>query len=159
MRHLILATLSIFLFTTSADAWVLCAKKDKRTDSYREGTSVKLRNVCRKTEVVVDPAEIGLQGPEGPAGEKGEPGDIGPVGPAGPSGVDGSFAACTVRSRSLTYPGGEVLCDEGEVALGWGSSQPPGRFQPMSDLAGWSFGNAQTHSLNLICCPAAGAGE
>ena len=114
MRILILATLSIFLFTTNADAWVLCAKKDKRTDSYREGTTVKLRNICRKSEVVVDPAEIGLQGPkgdtgdQGPAGPKGDTGDQGPQGDAGQDGLPGADGVSPPRKVLLDDDGEEI---------------------------------------------------
>ncbi|MDC0292656.1 collagen-like protein [Candidatus Binatia bacterium] len=118
MKQIILAVLSIFFFTTTADAWVLCAKKDKRTDSYREGTTVKLRNLCRKSEVVVDPTEIGLQGPEGPQGiqgpqgdpgVKGDTGDSGPkgdsgaAGPAGPQGAPGTQGPRGDRGPGLPF--------------------------------------------------------
>ena len=119
MRILTLAIFSIFLFTTNADAWVLCAKKDKRTDSYREGTTVKLRNICRKSEVVVDPADLGMVGPEGPqgptgdAGEKGDTGDQGAQGDAGQDGLPGADGVSAAVEILLDANGDEV----GEVSL------------------------------------------
>ena len=85
----LLTVLSVIALASSADAWTLCAKKDRRTNAYKEGSPVKLRNVCRTNEIAIDPAELGLQGPKGdtgdrgPAGPKGDTGDQGPQGDAG----------------------------------------------------------------------------
>ena len=169
MRILIPTALALLLFATNADAWVLCAKRDKRTDSYREGTSVKIRNICRKSEVVVDPADLGMVGPEGPQGPKGdagEKGDTGDQGPQGDPGLDGQpgadgsdLSACVTRSRPLAYPGGVAVCEAGEVALGWGSNLLPVNYLPLEDLSGWGFSldrDVHTQNVTIICCPAGG---
>ncbi len=60
--------------------------------------TVKIRDVCRTGETVVDTRALGLVGPPGligPQGPKGDPGDVGmpglqgPLGPQGPPGVEG----------------------------------------------------------------------
>ena len=160
MKQLILAVLSIFFFATNADAWVLCAKKDKRTDSYREGTTVKLRNLCRKSEVVVDPAEIGLQGPEGPAGPEGSPGEKGDSGDTGPKGDPGvGLEGCVVRESFRTCVDGwnwDAVCESGEVALsvGFDRAEEEIRSVPYGDLHGWNVTvNTCPARAYLVCCP------
>ncbi len=49
----------------------------------KQGAVARLRTSCKANETTLDPAEIGIQGPEGP------PGPEGPAGPAGPE-VTGS---------------------------------------------------------------------
>jgi hypothetical protein len=70
----------------TADAVVLCAKA--RKDSTFN-SSVKIRGVCKASEVPLDPAMLGLQGPPGIAGAPGPAGPIGLPGPKGDPGVQG----------------------------------------------------------------------
>ena len=66
--------------SSQASAAVLCAPKSG------EGT-VRVREACKKNEVQLDPATLGLQGPPGPPGPKGDKGNPGEQGPAGPGAV------------------------------------------------------------------------
>src|SRR5205807_3271407 len=52
----------------------------------------KARDVCKRGETQVDPAALGLQGPQGPQGSPGPQGVPGPEGPVGPL----DPLACTV---------------------------------------------------------------
>lgn len=60
----VLASMTAVVTWQTASATVLCAR--------RSGTLV-IRDVCRKTETLVDPAALGLQGPPGPPGPPGDP--------------------------------------------------------------------------------------
>src|SRR5688572_12649049 len=66
----------VLVMSAPAHAVVLCAKK--RADGTFN-TSVKIREACKVTETLLDPASLGLQGPAGPPG------------PAGPAGGPGLF--------------------------------------------------------------------
>ncbi len=73
MRH-IASALVILLATSPAYALVLCARP--RADGSIS-TSLKVREVCKLTEMQLDPIGLGLQGPPGPQGEPGSPGPAG----------------------------------------------------------------------------------
>ncbi len=62
----------------SASAAVLCKARN---------ATVKVRDLCKLTEMRLDPTALGLQGPVGLQGVKGDRGDPGPVGPPGAGAV------------------------------------------------------------------------
>jgi hypothetical protein len=66
---------------TTVRSAVLCARP-KTDGSYN--TTVKLRQVCKTSETALDPAALGLRGPQGDQGLTGPQGAAGPVGPQGP---------------------------------------------------------------------------
>lgn len=114
MLRIVLSLTAVVVVTTSdAFALVMCSSVNRATGQPREGGSLRLRSACKTTEVQIDPATVGLQGPpgaQGPVGEQGppgatgvqgvggpqgptgEPGQVGQAGPPGPSGPSG--AAC-----------------------------------------------------------------
>src|SRR4051812_10801129 len=101
-----------------AAALVMCGRKG-RSGEVAEGASIKLRDVCRTSEVQVDPMELNLQGPTG------DPGTVGPPGPVGPPGVPG--AGLVLRDMSgnkvgdvldpFTGDAATVLIDTGSVVV------------------------------------------
>ena len=79
----------VLLTVANAEALVLCGKVSKKTGEVREGTSIRLRTECKTSEIELDPAELGLQGPQGEPGVDGEPGTPGEQGPKGDPGPQG----------------------------------------------------------------------
>jgi hypothetical protein len=67
-KALLSITAAAMLVATSAEAVVLCAKP--RSDSTYN-TSVKIRESCKTGETQLDPAALGLQGPQGVPGTPG----------------------------------------------------------------------------------------
>jgi hypothetical protein len=69
--------LSFLLSAATAHSAALCAKP-RADGSYN--TSVKLREVCKAHETTLDPAALGLRGPQGEQGPAGPQGAVGPQG-------------------------------------------------------------------------------
>jgi hypothetical protein len=65
---------------SAAHAVVLCAPKVKKTGELKEGAAIKLCTACKSTELQLDPAALGLQGPAGQDGADGAPGSPGSSG-------------------------------------------------------------------------------
>ncbi|MCW5891404.1 MAG: hypothetical protein KIT14_12755 [bacterium] len=76
----------------SADALVLCAPK-------KGVGALKVRDACKKKETTVDPASVGLVGPQGVPGPKGDQGE---EGVAGPPGASGPLAAYQIVESTQT---------------------------------------------------------
>jgi hypothetical protein len=86
-RHSIAAAIvCILALATTVRSAVLCARP-KSDGSFN--TTVKLRGTCKPSETVLDPAALGLRGPQGEQGATGPEGPAGPQGPAGPLGPEG----------------------------------------------------------------------
>lgn len=88
-RHLVLlitvASIGL-LIPVEAAALVQCAKVRRSTGEIRDGTPIRLRAECKLSEVELDPAALGLQGPPGTDGVDGQPGSQGNPGPQGEPG-------------------------------------------------------------------------
>lgn len=91
----IVASLTVVVTTMSSTAFalVVCSSVNRATGQPREGGSLRLRTTCKSTEVQVDPATVGLQGPPGPQGPTGEQGSPGVPGAQGPTGQQGPVGA------------------------------------------------------------------
>lgn len=63
----VLAAVEVVVHVTSAHAAVLCARR--RADGTLN-SSVRIREGCRPSEAQLDPAALGLRGPQGPAGPR-----------------------------------------------------------------------------------------
>jgi collagen triple helix repeat protein len=90
MRHVIVAAFSLAVisaFSTAAHSDVLCVAD---SGSNKGALKVESGSSCHSKETKVDPASIGLQGPQGPAGAQGTPGPQGLPGPQGAQGVPGA---------------------------------------------------------------------
>lgn len=103
-------TLTAVVPTMTADALalVVCSPVNRATGRAREGAPMRLRTACKPTEVQIDPATVGLQGPpgeQGPAGEQGSPGATGERGAPGADGLAG--LSCWDRD-------GDTICDASE---------------------------------------------
>lgn len=106
-------SLTAVVTTMSADAFalVVCSPVNRATGQAREGAPLRLRTACRTTEVQIDPAAVGLQGPAGAQGPQGESGPQGPAGDPGANGTNG--VACWDTD-------GDHACDSGEDVNGDG---------------------------------------
>jgi hypothetical protein len=54
----------VLLEAADAQALVLCAARQKRTDAIRNGAPLKLREACRAKEIAVEADDIGLAAPK-----------------------------------------------------------------------------------------------
>jgi len=108
-----LALVALLTVASAADAIVLCAKP-KKNGTYN--TSVKIREACRKGETPLDPAALGLRGPQGAEGSQGAKGDRGDPGPAGLPAWERPCPPDSVRS-------GDICIDTYEASV-W--RIPPG---------------------------------
>lgn len=103
MRKVLLAVLMVGAWSR-VDAAVLCTPKSGQG-------SVSVRTECKKNEVQLDPAALGLQGPVGAQGQKGDKGDAGLQGPAGPGAVvrdaNGAFVALLLEEHRVIRQGGD----------------------------------------------------
>lgn len=97
------AAIATLAFSSTADASVMCARKNA-AGQLVEGATIRLRAACRRVEAELDPIALSLQGPEGPPG---------PQGAAGPSGPEGPTHGCVLR---LTCEG-TGLADRGMVGV------------------------------------------
>lgn len=129
----------VLMTVANAEALVLCGKVSKKTGKVREGTPIRLRTECKTSEIELDPAELGLQGPPGVPGDDGEDGADGTngldglacwdvdadhecdvdedlvlptgCGPEDCRGEDGVVGVC--ESRNLVFPSnGDSTCSE-----------------------------------------------
>lgn len=98
----------VVVMASEAFALVLCSSANRATGQPREGSSVRLRTACKTTEVQIDPAAVGLQGPPGTQGPAGEQGRQGATGERGAPGADG-LAGLSCWDRD-----GDATCDPSE---------------------------------------------
>jgi hypothetical protein len=97
------------MLPANADAALVICQKRK---------SFKIRqDKCKRKEVLVDAAELGVVGPQGDPGLQGDPG---PQGPAGLSGVEVVTADGNVIIISPGISSATASCPEGKVVLGGG---------------------------------------
>ena len=95
--RIVITALALFTFApfSSADALVVCAKRNKQTGEPRQGTALRLRDVCKAAEVEVSTSVFG-----------------------------GSPLSCRIKPPELFQdPGGAgtfpvAICDPGEVPTG-----------------------------------------
>lgn len=111
----------------SAHALVLCAPKSGVG-------ALKVRETCKKKETTIDPATVGLVGPQGAEGPQGPKGDQGEAGVAGPTGATGPLAGYEIVESTQTVfvdnsgsPSGlsaivTLACPEGKHVVGGGVS-------------------------------------
>lgn len=107
-----LVLLTIGAARASAD--VLC--------QHPSGT-IRVREVCQNNETLLDPAALGLVGPQGPAGAAGPAGPTGPAGPAGPAGGVAGYEIVTsdTAMQNVDEQIGVATCPAGKRILGGGS--------------------------------------
>jgi hypothetical protein len=128
--------LAAVVAAASAYAAVLCSNPSG---------SVFVRTACKAHETQLDPAALGLVGPQGPSGP---PGPAGPTGPTGPANVVVRFVDTDTPSGS--NDSATASCNPGERATGGGRVAALGRLR--SDVllrARWGSGREQWHSHRL----------
>jgi hypothetical protein len=132
-----IGTLVVFAFSNISTAAVLC----KTTDD-----TLKVRDICKKHEIRLDPAMLGLQGPPGPRGLQGI---------QGPPGAPRAMSAI-IRSVTVSVQNGEVAqirkvdCLPGEIAVGGAQiwNVAPSTDLPLHVGTTWSWGVLTTDITN-----------
>ncbi len=105
MTRTLVAALALFIIATSSHALVLCT-------SSRGTETIRIRNVCSKNELQLDPVALGLQGP------KGDPG-INPIPCASQIGNEVYFEECNVNIRNGSGATDGVLNGLGNLVIGY----------------------------------------
>jgi hypothetical protein len=137
----------VLTIAVPANALMLCAPKKGQG-------ALRVRDTCKKKEVVIDPASIGLEGLQGPAGMDGATGIQGDPGPVGVSGYEvvTSMQQTIFVENSGGMPGLSELvtlpCPDGKHALAGGADLSatdkgvlrdvwPVLSRPTADGSGW----------------------
>jgi hypothetical protein len=108
------ALLVLLTIAAQASAAVLC---------QHPSGSIHVRDACQSNETLLDPAALGLVGPQGPAGPAGPAGPTGPAGPAGPAGSLTGYEIVTFDTtlQNVDEQIGVATCPAGKRVLGGGS--------------------------------------
>ena len=124
IRHM-LALTTLMLVVSVANAAVLCANPSG---------SVFVRETCKSNETKLDPAALGLVGPQGPAGATGPQGVAGSAGTPGAPGVSGvsgwEKVSTATQCTNVGFCNAELSCPPGKRVLGAGAQSLTGGGAP-----------------------------
>ena len=124
MRGTVLLMAGVLMLAPTAEALVLCAKGKGGTP--KPGAPLKVRDACAGKEVQVDPAALGLRGPQGDQGPAGDPGTPGAPGAMGVPGLTGleivTELGNLVPDVTLATSAATASCAPGKSIVGGGYS-------------------------------------